>query len=86
MSKKCRLCGREIEEKYDLCYICNSNKLVKEAVNGGHFEPSLSGHSLLTHCPECGRKLTIVTDEAMGVTGLLCFSCWTMRVPVKMIA
>lgn len=86
MSKKCRLCGREIEDKYDLCYICNSNKLVKEAVSPlVRYEPSSSGHSM-THCPECGRKLNLVTDDDSGVTALLCLSCWTIRVPVKMIA
>ena len=59
---------------------------LRKAVSAGHFEPSSGGHSLLTHCPECGRKLTIVADDEMGVTGLLCFSCWTMRVPVRMVA
>jgi len=86
MSKKCRLCGREIDEKYDLCYVCNSNKLVKEAVSGGHIEPSSSGHSLLTHCPDCGRKLIRVPDDDGGILGLLCLPCGTMRIPVKMIA
>ena len=85
MSKKCPKCGREIDDKYELCYICNSNKLVKEAVSPtGHFESSSSGHPL-THCPECGRKLNVVADDESGITALLCLSCWTVRVPVKMI-
>ena len=43
---------------------------LRKAVSAGHFEPSSGGHSLLTHCPECGRKLTIVTDEKMGFLSL----------------
>ncbi|MBA7550298.1 hypothetical protein ES705_42809 [subsurface metagenome] len=85
MAKKCPGCGRKIADWYDYCYICNSNRLVREAIKGGKIEPSSSEH-LLTHCPECGRKLDVVTDDELGVTGLLCLSCWTMRVPVKMIA
>ena len=85
MAKKCPGCGKKIADWYDFCYICNSNRLVREAVQGGKFEPSSSGHSM-TYCPDCGRKLKEVRFGRTGEPALLCKSCWTIRVPVKMIA